>query len=71
MGTTVEQAGEHLADIVASLRRHLPAVNVELFLVLFLRAAEGHLPLIGQVDLVANHEDSDLAEVDGLIWVWR
>jgi hypothetical protein len=65
--STVEHGGKHLIHIVASLGRNLPAVEIELLLKLLQCPLGSHLPLIGQVGLIAHNEDSDLAQVNCLI----
>lgn len=67
--TTLEHGDKHLLDIVASLGRYFPAIEVELLLELIQRPFGSDLSLIDQVGLVAHNEDRDFTEVHCLICV--
>ena len=64
---TLNQSLKELVDVLACLGGHLPAVDVEGLLELLDGSFLGHLPLMLQVDLVADHCQGHVLDVQALI----
>ena len=68
-GITLEHSLKELLDVVSVFGRDLPAVDIKLLLVLLDCPLVGDLALGGEIGLIADNEDSNVTEVDCLIFV--